>query len=218
MEEGCDQSGDKGRHGRRGGERSHPRPTQRGARQAGLLTRGRAASTTSPTGGIDESGKQGSQPAPAHLRGKAFATHSVAVEDGQAKAAGAEGFSTAGEHKQARRLANLPPPGAGVSCNCSFAVDFGRCGGLTVSLSLQVLQCQKSAHCPRQDLSVITGRHLGACSVRLSVANPALAAEWHPTKNGELTPSDVAAGCNEKAWWAGSCGHEWQATIDSRDR
>ena len=48
-------------------------------------------------------------PAPVHLRGKALATHSVASMDGKAKVAGAAGFATAGEHKQARRLANLPP-------------------------------------------------------------------------------------------------------------
>ncbi|MCH7599227.1 MAG: zinc-ribbon domain-containing protein [Myxococcales bacterium] len=30
---------------------------------------------------------------------------------------------------------------------------------------------------------------------------PKLAQEWHPTKNGELTPSDVVAGSHSKAWW-----------------
>ena len=81
-----------------------------------------------------------------------------------------------------------------------------------------MLQCKKSAHCPRQDLSVITGRHLGYCGVRLSEANPGLAAEWHPTKNGKLRPFDVSASPNEKAWWTGSCGHEWEAFIKNRNR
>lgn len=45
---------------------------------------------------------------------------------------------------------------------------------------------------------------------------PELAAEWHPTKNGSLKPSDVARSANKKAWWLGKCGHEWEAVIGSR--
>ena len=32
----------------------------------------------------------------------------------------------------------------------------------------------------------------------LSVTHPDLAKEWHPTKNGELTPNDVTAGSDKK--------------------
>ena len=46
--------------------------------------------------------------------------------------------------------------------------------------------------------------------------NPALASEWHPTKNGDLLPSMVASHSNKKVWWIGKCGHEWLAKIDSR--
>ena len=45
---------------------------------------------------------------------------------------------------------------------------------------------------------------------------PSLAKEWHPTKNGDLTPFDVSYGCNKKAWWKGMCGHEWEASILNR--
>ena len=31
--------------------------------------------------------------------------------------------------------------------------------------------------------------------------NPELAAEFHPTKNGELTPSDFTPGSDKKEWW-----------------
>ena len=51
----------------------------------------------------------------------------------------------------------------------------------------------------------------------LITLNPTLAAEWHPTKNGELTPADVTAGANRKVWWLGACGHEWQNTVNSRN-
>lgn len=45
---------------------------------------------------------------------------------------------------------------------------------------------------------------------------PDIAKEWHPTKNGELTPSDVVAGSDKKVWWKCSEGHEWEATICNR--
>ena len=35
----------------------------------------------------------------------------------------------------------------------------------------------------------------------LSTTHPELAEQWHPTKNDELTPDDVVAGSNKKAWW-----------------
>ena len=50
----------------------------------------------------------------------------------------------------------------------------------------------------------------------LAQNNPKLAIEWHPTKNGDLTPNDVLTGSNEKVWWLGECGHEWEAVISSR--
>lgn len=53
-------------------------------------------------------------------------------------------------------------------------------------------------------------------SVSLAEANPLLAEEWHPTKNGDLTPFIVAAHSNKKVWWLGKCGHEWEAVINSR--
>lgn len=49
----------------------------------------------------------------------------------------------------------------------------------------------------------------------LTVA-PNLAEEWHPTKNGSLTPSSVGRGSQLKIWWLGKCGHEWQSTINTR--
>jgi len=51
----------------------------------------------------------------------------------------------------------------------------------------------------------------------LQTINPSLAKEWHPTKNGELTPKDVMPYSNKKFWWrCKKCGHEWQARISSR--
>ena len=48
--------------------------------------------------------------------------------------------------------------------------------------------------------------------------NPELAKQWHPTKNGSLTPYDVIPGTEKKVWWKCSKGddHEWKAQIKSR--
>lgn len=52
----------------------------------------------------------------------------------------------------------------------------------------------------------------------LSEKRPDLAKEWHPTKNGDLTPNDATCGVNKKVWWQCSKGHEWEAAISSRNR
>jgi G:T-mismatch repair DNA endonuclease (very short patch repair protein) len=61
---------------------------------------------------------------------------------------------------------------------------------------------------------------------RLSVTNslkalaPDVAAQWHPTRNGDLTPADVVAGGLKKFWWKCDVAddHEWQSTVDNRVR
>ena len=50
----------------------------------------------------------------------------------------------------------------------------------------------------------------------LAIKYPDVAKEWHPTKNGSLTPCEVSASSKKKAWWICSKGHEWQAVIGSR--
>ena len=50
----------------------------------------------------------------------------------------------------------------------------------------------------------------------LSTTHPDLAAQWHPEKNGALSPSGVTAGSKKRAWWVCARGHEWEARISSR--
>lgn len=46
--------------------------------------------------------------------------------------------------------------------------------------------------------------------------NPKLSSEWHPILNGELTPHDVLPHTNQKVWWMGECGHEWETSVGGR--
>lgn len=51
--------------------------------------------------------------------------------------------------------------------------------------------------------------------------NPELAAQWHPTKNGNLTPNDVILNHPKKVWWycdKSTCEHphEWELSPNAR--
>ena len=54
----------------------------------------------------------------------------------------------------------------------------------------------------------------------LARKSPQLAAEWHPTKNGSLTPEMFSSSNPERVWW--QCRenpeHEWRAAIETRKR
>ena len=50
----------------------------------------------------------------------------------------------------------------------------------------------------------------------LAVLSPVISKEWHPEKNGKLTPSDFTHRSSRKMWWQCEMGHEYQALIKSR--
>ena len=54
----------------------------------------------------------------------------------------------------------------------------------------------------------------------LATKNPELAKEWHPTKNGDLTPYDVTVSSNQYAWWLclNNKDHEWRSKIHTRNQ
>lgn len=47
---------------------------------------------------------------------------------------------------------------------------------------------------------------------------PAVAAQWHPKKNGKLLPSDLTPGSSALVWWICPviAGHEWRAPPKKR--
>ncbi len=51
----------------------------------------------------------------------------------------------------------------------------------------------------------------------LKTKNPGLAKEWNYKKNENLTPEKVTNNSGKKVWWICDKGHEWQATIASRN-
>lgn len=57
-----------------------------------------------------------------------------------------------------------------------------------------------------------------AYSNSLEAIFPEIAAQWHPTKNGELTPAKVTKASGRKVWWKCSVNpeHEWESQIKNR--
>lgn len=54
----------------------------------------------------------------------------------------------------------------------------------------------------------------------LSRKSPELAATWHPTKNGTLTPKDVTFNSRQRVWWQcpSNPHHVWDTTVNNRQR
>lgn len=50
----------------------------------------------------------------------------------------------------------------------------------------------------------------------LATLEPEIAAQWHPTLNGELLPTQVTAGSSRRIWWVCSEGHVWRTSVANR--
>jgi hypothetical protein len=70
----------------------------------------------------------------------------------------------------------------------------------------------KGSGCP------FCSRKIAAKDNNLQVLNPKLSEQWHPTKNGHLTPKSILPGAHRKVWWTCDKGHEWKAFVFSRNK
>lgn len=84
--------------------------------------------------------------------------------------------------------------------------------------------CEKGHEWQATVRSRVSGAGCPICSGRepwkghddLATTHPQLVKQWHPYKNGKLTPEKVKAGSHKKIWWVCEKGHEWQAPVYSR--
>ena len=53
----------------------------------------------------------------------------------------------------------------------------------------------------------------------LASVNPELAKQWHPIKNGELSPLNISGGSAKKVWWKceNDINHYWKTSISQRN-
>ncbi len=81
-------------------------------------------------------------------------------------------------------------------------------------------RAKKGADCP-----FLTGKAVWPGFNDLATKEPELAKEWHPIKNGDLTPIDITSFSNKIVWWLLSYDDpitmkhfdfEWSASINSR--
>lgn len=50
----------------------------------------------------------------------------------------------------------------------------------------------------------------------LASKEPVLALQWHPTRNGSLTPQQLTSGSSRKVWWQCENGHAWRSAVSTR--
>ncbi len=86
-------------------------------------------------------------------------------------------------------------------------------------------KCRECQYCwPAAASKRTSGRGCPCCAGKvvtyancLQTVCPEVAIEWHPLKNGNLTPKVVKAGSGKKVWWQCSqCGYEWCAAVYDR--
>jgi hypothetical protein len=90
-----------------------------------------------------------------------------------------------------------------------FTCDAGPDHEWEAALHDRVGQGKGCPCCAGQKLSVTNS---------LATVAPAVAAQWHATKNGATTPADVVANSAKKYWFTCDAGpdHEWESTLGSR--
>lgn len=63
----------------------------------------------------------------------------------------------------------------------------------------------------------VCSRMIASPEYNLLVVAPQVAGEWHPERNGDLSPDDFLPKSHEHVWWqCNARGHVWEATIASR--
>ena len=99
-----------------------------------------------------------------------------------------------------------------VNTKTKVCIHYGKCGHILPEENGVTPNNYKK----EQGCSICSGKIVVKGFNDLATKRPDLAKEWHPTKNGDLKPTQVCCGNNKKVWWLGECGHEWEAIISNR--
>lgn len=124
-----------------------------------------------------------------------FCLHNIAIAQGVGELAKKTGLSREGLYKILHPIGN---PRLSVLNAILEAMD------------LQLCVAPRSKYSSRRRSLQVT-RHNS-----LTYAYPALAAQWHPTLNKEITPNDILPTSRKIIWWKCiNSGHEWNETPSS---
>lgn len=85
-------------------------------------------------------------------------------------------------------------------------------------------QCERGHEWQVAPTSLIQGSGCPYCAGKkvirgetdLATLHPDIAAQWHPDKNGALTPQEVGTGNMKCVWWLCERGHDYQSAVYSR--
>ena len=72
-------------------------------------------------------------------------------------------------------------------------------------------RCDGRWGCP-----LCSGYYLGSPRDSLASKQPEIAKDWHPTKNGNLTPQNIRPSSNQKVWWHCERGHVYELEPNQR--
>lgn len=70
----------------------------------------------------------------------------------------------------------------------------------------------RSMGCSKCNLNTVSEAY------NLAVSYPDVAREWHPTRNGAITPDKIGPSSSIRCWWLCSNGHEWEDPVYYRTK
>ena len=118
---------------------------------------------------------------------------------------------------------HLPPIEAENVIFCKYTANYSYLEEVLITLSDKIY-CLTGQRLPvdfniARDSTVIYAQYIESEKENsLAARNPVLAKEWHPEKNGYLTPDKISFSSAKVVWWLGKCGHEWRSSVDNRRR
>lgn len=103
--------------------------------------------------------------------------------------------------------------------------NYNRNNGLTpdkIKPNSELLVWWICNNCSNEWQATIHERHRGCkkCFKCKSISTnlPKIIKEWHPTKNGNLTPHDVTFASHKKYWWICKEGHEYRTSVHTKSK
>ena len=118
---------------------------------------------------------------------------------------------------------HLPPIEAENVIFCKYTASYSYLEEVLIALSDKIY-CLTGQRLPvdfniARDSAAIYAQYIESEKENsLAARNPVLAKEWHPEKNGYLTPDKISFSSAKVVWWLGKCGHEWRSSVDNRRR
>ena len=81
-----------------------------------------------------------------------------------------------------------------------------------------ILGCSVDVNLKRDSLAIENLREYIEKDSSILSTNPQVSDEWNYERNGELKPEYFAANSSKKVWWKCKKGHEWQSSIQNRNK